>query len=397
MPATQMKRTTPPGVGAAEATWIATSEEFESLSREWTELFQELPQPYVFLSFEWMFTWWKHWGKERHLAIIAVRDPQGGMVALAPLSIERRSASELGARRLSFLADRYVGSDYLGILVRPGWEEAAVEAIVSTVWLHRREWDYIELSDAEDGPLLAAMCARLEAIGMRARKTPASVCRFIRLPNSFDAYLASISINLRSNYRRRWRVLQRAGPAEVVLLSDVLSLERHFPELLRLHRMRFEQRGLESAFTRSGVPAFHAEALRALAGRGWARLLLLRASGQTVAALYGFSAGSTFQFYQCGMHHEFLHMGVGQLMIGSSIQEAIRTGHAEYDFLRGEEPYKAQWAVDVRRTATVTLFDWRPVSLLARAALGAEATARKVKRLIAAALARGDSKGQENE
>ena len=121
------------------------------------------------------------------------------------------------------------------------------------------------------------------------------------------------------------------------------------------------------------------------AARGWARLFLLRASGQTVAALYGFSIGSTFQFYQCGMHPAWLNLGVGQLIVGGSIHEAIRAGHAEFDFLRGDESYKAQWAELSRWTVTVRLFDRRPASLAARIAYGAAALLRKAKRRLGAA------------
>jgi CelD/BcsL family acetyltransferase involved in cellulose biosynthesis len=381
--------------GPAQTTWISTAGDFDNLRDDWTELFEAAAPGSVFLSFEWMFTWWKHWGERRALAIVAVQDACGRLVGLAPFSIERVFPAALGPRRLSFLADAHVGSDYLGILARPGWEQAALDAIASAVWAHRREWDYIELKDAQDGPTLAGLCARLEAMGMSASKTPAFVCHYIPLPPSFDAYLAGVCIGLRSNYRRRWRVLERKGPAEVVTLSDTAGLERNFPELLRLHRKRFEQREQESAFTRSGVPAFHADALRALAARGWARLFLLQASGQTVAALYGFSMGKTFQFYQCGMDPAWLNLGVGQLLVGSSIQEAIRAGHAEFDFLRGDEPYKTQWAEQSRRTVTLRFFDRRPASLAACMAYATAAALRKLKRRIASARAKAKAQAQE--
>jgi len=379
---------------AVRAAWIATNSEFERLREEWTELFAAAGTESVFLSFEWMFTWWKHWGKGRRLAIVAVRDGRGRLVGLAPLSTARSRPS--GMRRLSFLADDRVGSDYLGILARPEWEEAAVEAIVSALLLHRRDWDYIEFGDAEDGRLLAGLCARLEAGGMTARKTRASTCHHIELPSSFDTYLAEVGIKLRSNYRRRWRVIERTGPAEFIAVSDPGGLEQHFPELLRLHRNRFEQRERESAFVMPGVPEFHQEALRELAARGWPRLFLLRVSGQTVAALYGFSMGRKFQFYQCGMDPEWMKLSVGQILVGASIEEAIRTGHTDFDFLRGDESYKAQWAEQRRQTVTVRLFDGRPASLAARAAYVAAGVLRQVKRRIKAARAKARAEAPEN-
>jgi CelD/BcsL family acetyltransferase involved in cellulose biosynthesis len=87
------------------------------------------------------------------------------------------------------------------------------------------------------------------------------------------------------------------------------------------------------------------------------------------------------------MHPAWLSLGVGQLIVGGSIQEAIRAGHAEFDFLRGDEQYKTQWAEQSRWTVTVRLFDRRPASLAARIAYGAAAALRKAKRRIASARA----------
>jgi CelD/BcsL family acetyltransferase involved in cellulose biosynthesis len=377
------------GSASLRPEWLAANAEFERLKPEWAELFRLSGRENAFLSFEWMFTWWRHWGEGRRLALVAVRDAQERLAALAPFCISR----QFGHRRLAFLGDAHVGSDYLGILARPGCERAAAETIAEAVWRHRREWDYIELRDAREGPELDALCAALEGRGMRQERTAAAVCHHIPLPASFDEYLAHISINLRSNFRRRWRAIQRTGPAEFAAYSGA-TIEEHFPELIRLHGMRFEQRRQQSAFLEPGVPEFHAEALKALVGRGWARLFLLRAGGTTVAALYGFSVGSTFQFYQCGMHPGWMHMGVGQLMVGSSIQEAIRTGHTDFDFLRGDEPYKAQWAEQSRHTVRARLFDGRPRSLAARAAFKLSAALRHAKHTIASARLRRGADGK---
>jgi CelD/BcsL family acetyltransferase involved in cellulose biosynthesis len=378
-----------PGSASLRFEWLTTNAEFERLKPEWAELFRAAGRENVFLSFEWMFTWWRHWGKGRRLALAAVRDAQERLTALAPFCISRG----FGLRRLAFLADTHVGSDYLGILARPGSEQAAAEAVAEAVWRRRREWDYIELGSAREGPELEALCAALVRRGMREERTPAAVCHHVPLPASFDEYLAHISINLRSNFRRRWRAIQRTGPAEFAAYEGP-AIEGHFPELIRLHGMRFEQRRQQSAFLKPGVPEFHAEALKALAGRGWARLFLLRAGGETVAALYGFSMGGTFQFYQCGMHPGWMHMGVGQLMVGNSIQEAIRTGHTDFDFLRGDEPYKAQWAEQSRHTVRVRLFDSRPRSLTARAAFKLSAVLHRAKHKIVSARFRRGADGK---
>src|SRR5208337_1843481 len=77
--------------------WIATAAEFAQLGVEWDGLFQRADAENIFLSFGWMSTWWKHFGKGQ-LAVIAVRDADGRLVAVAPFYVARSSAG-LGARR----------------------------------------------------------------------------------------------------------------------------------------------------------------------------------------------------------------------------------------------------------------------------------------------------------
>ena len=106
--------------------------------------------------------------------------------------------------------------------------------------------------------------------------------------------------------------------------------------------------------------------MRVLAAHGFARLFLLKAGGAAVTALYVFSVGQTFQFYQCGMHPGWVRYGLGQVLIGNAIEQTIAAGHATFDFLRGDESYKTQWADRSHENTTLRFFDRRPASVAAR-------------------------------
>lgn len=348
-----------PGYSVCAAEWITSSAGLLQLAPEWKALLQRSRIENTFQSFEWLSTWWEHWGSTRELAAIAIRDPDGVLVGLAPLHITR-SRLLPGLRGLAWIGDEHTGSDYLGVIADPVFAEAAIERVVEAIFEHRSEWDYIELLDSVDDAANQHLC-RLLSARMKIERETASVCHYIPLPATFDHYFASVSSNLRSNFRRRAKALDRKGNLECSLVTDRIALELNFPELLRLHRMRFDQRGMDSAFLQRGVPEFHLAALRKLADSGVARLILVRVNGELTAALYGFAAGSTFQFYQCGLHTDWLPMGVGQYMMGKSIEAAIHSGHTEFDFLRGGESYKLQWAKQARHTFHYYAFDdrWR--------------------------------------
>jgi CelD/BcsL family acetyltransferase involved in cellulose biosynthesis len=362
------------------AAWIHNAAEFAQMQPAWRELFTRSGQDNAFLTFAWMFTWWKHFAKGR-LAIIAIREPSGRLVAVAPFHIAPMTGA-LGARRLGFLADAHVGSDYLDALADPAYADLAGAEIARTLLSHHALWDYIELRDAAESPLMTALLAGLVRAGMKPEQSVAQLCNYMPLPPTFDRYLSRVAIGLRANYRRRWRNLQRDHQGECLIFQDARDLQTHFPSLLALHRMRFAQRQMHSAFVRPGLPEFHVDALQSLAAEGLARLFLLQAGGEPVAAIYGFAAGTTFQFYQCGMHPEWMRYGVGQVLIGNVIEHVIANGHRTFDFLRGGESYKAQWAAESRRTVTWRLFDRRPSSRAARMGLGANAALRAIARAL---------------
>ena len=365
--------------------WIATAAEFAQLGAEWDTLFQRANPENIFLSFGWMSTWWKHFGKGQ-LAVIAVRDSDGRLVAVAPFHVAHSSAG-LDARRLGFLADEHVGSDYLNVLADARCGAAAVEEIARMLFAHHDLWDYIELRDTADSPLMAAFAAGLLSRGMCVFETSRRACRYIPLPPTFEKYLAGIGASLRANYRRRWRALQHKHQGECLAISDAAGLERHFPTLIALHRMRFAERVEESAFLAAGVPQFHLEAMRVLAAGGFVRLFVLTAGGEAVAALYGFCVGQTFQFYQCGMHTGWLRQGVGQVLIGNAIEHSIAGGQGTFDFLRGDESYKAQWADSCHENITLRFFDQRPASIAARWSLRISAALRSAAHSLRTRLA----------
>jgi CelD/BcsL family acetyltransferase involved in cellulose biosynthesis len=119
-----------------------------------------------------------------------------------------------------------------------------------------------------------------------------------------------------------------------------------------------------------------------MAAAGLARVFALKAGSHTIAALYGFSAGKTFSFYQSGMDPAWARLSVGLVLVGCSIKEAIRHGHDTFDFLRGDESYKFQWATQSRQPVTVCFFDRRVRSRWVRWQFGILDRLARAKRVV---------------
>ena len=358
---------------------VRTTEEFKQLDSDWTDLLARSGCGNVFLSFDWMFEWWKHFGNRRTLFIVTVRDRDGRLTGLAPLSMVRGPLRQVS---VNFLADEMVGSDYLDMLADPAVRDQMAPLIAGALMNHSKEWDRIYLADTGSSQLLLLLREALIREGMVERHAPASTCLYIHLPDSVEKYSSQISANLRTKLRRHRRQLEEVAPVRFIRSHESGEIEKDFSKLMDLHRLRFSGKKVESAFLKKDVIEFHAGALTKLAARGWARLYVLEVAGTPVGALYGFSLAGKFSFYQCGMHPEWRKFGIGQLVMGMCIDEAIRTGHREYDFLRGAEPYKNDWASEQRQTLNIVLFNRSLKGRQARLAYVLGQRVRSIRRAV---------------
>lgn len=362
------------------AACVTSSAELEQLAEEWRELFQRIGCTNVFLSWEWMATWWRHWGAGHQLLVVTARNGAGRLIAVAPFYIRRSRLGTLGSRALRFLADTHVTSSYDDLLVEQEYQVWAIHALVGVVKHHRSEWDYIELRDANpECPRLNQMLKAFKSLGMTEfiQRTYVTTCAV--LPGSFDAFLGSHSGKTRRWLRHVRHTLDQHG-VQLVALQHRADIQEKFGELIRLHRLRFHHIGEHSAFLPATVQAFHTDLLMRMTGQGWARMFLLQGQdGVAIAALYGFSAGKTFVGYQTGWDPTWARLSPGRAMIFSAVEEAIREGHNKYDF-KGEAPYKQQWVNGTMRARTVCLFDRRIRSQWARFLVWVIEQARHAKR-----------------
>src|SRR5690606_2489009 len=112
---------------------VDDADSFLALKEEWNELLQASSVNCIFMTWEWMFTWWQELAEDRKLWIVKVSQ-EGQLLALMPL-VQRpsRLLRLIPFRVLEFIGSGNVGSDYLNMIVRRGHEEAVVPLIADYV------------------------------------------------------------------------------------------------------------------------------------------------------------------------------------------------------------------------------------------------------------------------
>lgn len=296
------------------------------------------------LSAPWLARWWEHFGcadQGASLFVLSVRDNDGALVGLAPFFVN-------SSRTIEFLGSGKVCSDHPSILCQEGYEDAVVSEVVD--WLFdesagRTQWQGIDLEAVDsDDTVMQQFVERL-----RTRSDALVTCRedtgswYLDLPESWEEYLQGLTKNRRKRCRRWTRNYFESGRAKLRVFSEAEQLEEGFAILEELHNRRRRGVGEAGAFEDPLFRAFHRTVAPEMLAAGMLRLNCLELDGRPIAAEYMLVGTDTLFAYQSGIEPDALDDSPGNLSVMVGIQSAIEEGCRRFDFMRGDETYKANW------------------------------------------------------
>jgi CelD/BcsL family acetyltransferase involved in cellulose biosynthesis len=320
---------------------------FAEMRGEWGEVLRDSSSNCLFLTWEWLHSWWNHLHSKRQLHIVAIRSA-GSLVAIAPLMVSTRDLMAMKPfRALEFIGSGKVGSDYLDIIVRTGWEGQSFQT------LHRyfREARLtLRLERLREGcNRVQEFVSGLSSDAWTIKETKAWICPYIDISGqTWPSYLAGLGSEHRYNFNRRLRALSKNFDFRFDRALSESARAEALTDLIALHRDRRDQMGDSNAFETQPLVNFHETFSRSALEANWLRLFVMRLDGRPASALYGLSYNRKFYFYQSGFDAFFRKYSVGLVTMGLAIQAAIEEGLDEYDMLEGGESYKSHWAASSR-------------------------------------------------
>jgi CelD/BcsL family acetyltransferase involved in cellulose biosynthesis len=335
---------------------LTTDTQFMALAEEWPALLSASGHENIFLTWEWLCTWWRAFGPGNRLWLITARASDGQLVGAAPLAIGRRSRRGLvNYRELFFLGSGLMAADHLDFVVRDQ-DTAVYRALIAHLWRERRAWDVLHFDSLmADSPVIGLLQGQTAVAWQHISQTP---CPYVLLPASWEAYEAGLGKNLRYNLRRYGRQLQAASAPEPIIYAESDTTTDLCPILQALgafHQAIRHKKGQTSAFDDPRTLPMLQQLCDHLARQGWLRLTWLIRGQQPLAVLLGFRYGSRFFFYMTGYNADWSSLGPGRQTMAFSLRRAIEEGLGEYDFLRGDEDYKYTWQAQDRLTTTIQL------------------------------------------
>lgn len=326
------------------------TEKFRAMRHEWNSLLKRSQADNVFLTWEWLFTWWEIYGGNAELYIINVRDQKDELIALAPFKIRTRKV--LGLRRGNVL--EFIGtggdvtSEYLDIIVKRGLEPAVTKYIIHYVveklpWL---SWDLKHLR--KESPLLQILCRFSDTGSPSFSVEEWSSCPTVNLSKSWEEFCAQKSSNFNKMMKQYLRVSHRDLNLQLVCCESISEIDDDLNHLMNLHHDRWA--GRSRAFKTDEYIQFHRRIASIFFENGWLRLFFLKNGCGPLAGIYCFKYNDTLYYYQSGRNMKFLKHRLGIVLLNRVIMEGIKEGLKQFDLLTGNEPYKFRWADSINTT-----------------------------------------------
>jgi len=344
---------------------ITDENEFFQLRDEWNALLSKSSANCIYLTWEWLFTWWKIFKQSRKLLILTVYD-NNQLIGIAPMLIRKvRYFYFLGFIRIEFLGigeneNDEVGSNYLDFIILTGKESEVLELFVEFFTQQSSvKWEELILSSIRvDSICLVKLKKILEDktfwIVEQLRITP---CLFAPLTHSWEDYLNSIGSKTRRDLRRDRRLLEENGELKYEVFDND-NTGQFLDDFIEIHKNRWKDKLKSDAFSSVKFISFQRQMIELCATKHWVKISFLKHKSKIIAASYHYQYNNVIFGYQlgCDSHYD-KRLSLGKLEYGFNIEDSIMKGFKEFDFYKSNmSGYKPLLAKGQRSVADFRIY-----------------------------------------
>jgi len=336
---------------------------FQTLRPEWDELDAHTFPRRPYSSALWNHLWWRYFCRRNtwvrdDLALFAMRDGAGRLIAVAPMMLSRMPpAMPWAARKLQFLGAGTPIYEIRGLVARPEHQTAATAALHDHLLRQYRHWDVLRWdglrSDAGEPAIVQAQA------GARAHARHADY--YIDLPDAWHQLYAGLSKNRRRKARKIEARLQAFDvPFRLRAVTDPRETPRAMADFLRLYELRVDASPTRltlrnNRLANAPMTAFLLDYSQQLAVEDGLRVFQLLAGDRIVAAQIAHQLGRDLYLCYSAFDPAWSQHSVMTALTIEIIKWGIDARLARVNLSTGEDLAKLRWRPRTYEFETITL------------------------------------------
>ena len=300
---------------------------FTQIGDEWQTVLSGSPVNSLFLTPQWQEVWWETFGDGRSMVGFYLTEAEE-VTAIAPLARTGDTLSLVGNQDTV---------DYNDFMVKPGHEAVFYDAVLGC--MDELKCHTLTLAPlTEASPTLEHLPELARRRGFSVEVEKEDVASGIALPETWEDYLAGLSKKDRHELRRKFRRLETLPDWRWYSITGQEQVADRLGDFIEL--MRLSKVDKDLWMTPEREQFFHRITQR-MSQDDRLRLFFMEIDGRPVATSLCFDYDSSRLLYNSGYNPEHSYYSVGLLLDALCLREAIEQKMKYFDFLRGDEPYKA--------------------------------------------------------
>ncbi len=335
---------------------VSSVEEFSQLKQAWNEL-ATASDSTIYQTFEWSYLWWENFSiKQQYDLQILLFYSNKQLVGLAPFFVFKnylfnrnfyKSLRFLGtgtAFSISFgLFNDNGPSDYLDIIVLPGYESNVAKLFWEYVSNQDNHYDQIELFNVrDDSKFMNYFVPVINKSEFKCRRFKADCCPYIKKPKSIDDFLQSLPASVRRRMLQTYKATKEGKLYKINQHESNEDCKKAYDELVQLHQERWNRIGYLGFFYDKKYSEFFANIFRVFLSNGWIWFKSAYSDNKCVASRLAFKYNGRYYDYLSGFDDlaPAAKRRPGLALLLDMLKDAIEDNSHCLDLLRGDEQYK---------------------------------------------------------
>jgi CelD/BcsL family acetyltransferase involved in cellulose biosynthesis len=346
-----------PHIDIGRISWSthSTFPEEKSFVQQWNHLAETQVIPGIFVTYDWIKTWWNHFGADKRLVLLS-GTYEKRLVALAPMMITKKGPFSLqGPRIMEFIGTGSVPTRGMGLSDRvdflyAGNCHAILDEMLDRLYSLNPHFDLLlirALSSAS--PTFEQLKRNSEHYELSFGSVFRSFSPYTEIKGSWESFLSTKSGKTRRQWRNSRRRLKRTGKYELSRYPDNgWSFKSTMKAILTISRHSYKWEEQNALLQSSALLNFYTEFYRRISRKGFFKVHFILMGGEPVAYQAGFQYANRLFAYDTAYDksHKDVHPGIH--LVTQGIRTACGKNLVEYDMMRGDEPYKNRWCSDRR-------------------------------------------------
>ncbi len=343
---------------------IRSLAEFLPLTTQWDDFLRTAGVENLCLTHAWLVQWLRQFPAQE-LLIIIVQDHRENWLAVAPLKISfgKQGFACKILRHLQFIGTQPNVYDWMKIVIAPGQNETDMLNTIANV-IRESRWDVLDLLFMQDRAqcevLAQALTPRYAASAIRSE----TLMPRLSLPSTVKDYETNRRKKTRLEVNRHNNRFEKDLGSRPVLEFQTTPETGNpiLTDFVNNHIQYWTSRGQKSDFQRfPKLLSFYQNMLGEASqtnGQNAPKLMLstLKVNEITLSYQLGFWQGSSYLSHLTNFNQSYRSYSPGTLHMDAMVFHAVEAGAQEFNFGRGDEPYKHLWTREKQPLWNLQLF-----------------------------------------